>query len=120
VSDAFTGALPGKGAREALSSIRDTQHSYQRTALSTSCRNYLVPEDFMGFLPDKKAREAFGYMDDNGSGRVGQAELLNAVVQIFRCSRADTLILCEMISQVVTCCPAAECLKTRRPGRAAE
>lgn len=47
-------------------------------------RNYLVPEDFQGFLTEEKAKEAFHYIDDNDSGRVAQSELLNAVVQIFR------------------------------------
>jgi hypothetical protein len=50
-----------------------------------SCRNYLVPDDFLGFLPPDKAAAAFHYIDDNDSGRVAQSELLNAVVQIFRC-----------------------------------
>ena len=48
------------------------------------CRNYLVPDDFLGFLPPDKAAAAFHYIDDNDSGRVAQSELLNAVVQIFR------------------------------------
>jgi hypothetical protein len=48
------------------------------------CRNYLEPDDFLGFLPPDKAAAAFHYIDDNDSGRVAQSELLNAVVQIFR------------------------------------
>lgn len=48
-----------------------------------------MPEDFHGFLTEEKAKEAFHYIDDNDSGRVAQSELLNAVVQIFRCSQTN-------------------------------
>lgn len=51
-------------------------------------RNYLVPSDFRRFMDKTKARAAFRYMDDNDSGRVGQSEVLAAVVQIFRCADA--------------------------------
>ncbi len=50
------------------------------------CRNYLEPGDFRRFLNRQKARAAFRHMDENDSGRVGQSEVLAAVVQIFRCA----------------------------------
>ena len=45
-----------------------------------------MPGDFRRFLNKQKARAAFRHMDDNDSGRVGQSEVLAAVVQIFRCA----------------------------------
>ena len=59
-----------------------------------------MPDDFLGFLPPDKAAAAFHYIDDNDSGRVAQSELLNAVVQIFRCSALqDTTFLSRAVRQ---------------------
>jgi hypothetical protein len=72
--------------------------------IHTICRNYLVPEDFRGFLPPEKAREAFHYIDDNDSGRAAQSELLNAVVQIFRFGHSPDSHPCRAPVRRDACC----------------
>lgn len=61
-----------------------------------------MPDDFLGFLPPEKAAAAFHYIDDNDSGRVAQSELLNAVVQIFRCSALSTSLPVKHCAQGLT------------------
>ena len=46
------------------------------------CRNFIVPEDLMYFLPTERVKGAFSALDTDCDGRISLADIRDAVLQV--------------------------------------
>lgn len=57
-----------------------------------SCRNYILPQDLIGFLPADKVDNAFEMLDMDGDGKVSLQDIRDAVLQLYKvCFLSSTL-----------------------------
>ena len=64
-------------------------------------RNYILPQDLIGFLPADKVDNAFEMLDVDGDGKVSLQDIRDAVLQLYKvCAPAasDTALAASSVS----------------------